>query len=119
MFQKSIQPFLIEISKILIERVFVTISLNKTGPLMFLKIQMFCGLSGKRNFWISLIFMRHFELDELEPIKHLNSQLKKGMHDRDAANRKAITSHNPRGWDKYKKLRNKINNNIKTSKASY
>ena len=41
------------------------------------------------------------------------------MHDRDAAKRKAITSHDPRDWDKYKTLRNRINNNIKTSKASY
>ena len=41
--QQDIQPFLIEISQILIERVFVTISLNKTGPVMGLKIQMFCG----------------------------------------------------------------------------
>ena len=49
----------------------------------------------------------------------INSQLKKGMHDRDAAKRKAIASHDPCDWHKYKKLRNKINNNIKTSKASY
>ena len=49
----------------------------------------------------------------------INSQLKKSMRDRDAAKRKAITSNDPRDWDKYKKLRNKINNNIKTSKASY
>ena len=49
----------------------------------------------------------------------IDSQLKKGLHDRDAAKRKAITSNDPRDWDKYKKLRNKINNNIKTSKASY
>ena len=41
------------------------------------------------------------------------------MHDRDAAKRKAITSHDPHDWDKYKKLRIKINSNIKTSKASY
>ena len=66
----GIQPFLIEISYFLIERVFVTISLNKTGPAMVLKIQMFCGLIGKRNFWISLIFMHHSDLDALEPIKH-------------------------------------------------
>ena len=39
------------------------------------------------------------------------------MHDRDAAKRKAITSNDPR--DKYKKLQNKINNNIKTSTAFY
>ena len=60
--------------------------------------------------------MRHFKPNKAPWI---NSQLKKGMHDRDAAKRKAITSNDPRDWDKYKKLRNKINNNIKTSKASY
>ena len=68
--QQGIQPFLIEISYILIERVFVTISLNKTGPAMVLKIQMFCGVIGKRNFWILLIFMHNSDLDALEPIKH-------------------------------------------------
>ena len=68
--QQGIQPFLIEISYILIERVFVKISLNKTGPTMVLKIQMFCGLTGKRNFWILLIFMCHSDLDALEPVKH-------------------------------------------------
>ena len=73
LFQNGIQSFLIEISKILIERVFVRISLNKTGPVMVLKIQMFCGLTGKRNFWISLILMHHFERDAREPIKHLGS----------------------------------------------
>ena len=41
------------------------------------------------------------------------------MCDRDAAKRKAMASNDPRDWAKYKKLRNTINNNIKTSKASY
>ena len=41
------------------------------------------------------------------------------MRDRDAAKRKAITSNDPRDWEKYKKLRNIVNNNIKTSKASH
>ena len=41
------------------------------------------------------------------------------MRDRGAAKRKAIASNDPRDWAKYKKLRNTINNNIKTSKASY
>ena len=41
------------------------------------------------------------------------------MRDRDAAKRKAITSNDPHDWEKYKKLRNIINNDIKTSKASY
>ena len=41
------------------------------------------------------------------------------MRDRDAAKRKAITSNDPHDWEKYKKLRNIINNDIKTSKAFY
>ena len=49
----------------------------------------------------------------------INSELKKGMCDRHAAKRKAMASNDPRDWAKYKKLRNTINNNIKTSKASY
>ena len=97
------------------------ISLNKTGSVMVLKIQMFFGLIGKRNFWILLTFMHHSDLDALETIKHPGSihNLKKGMRDRDAAKRKAITSNDSRDWEKYKKLRNKINNNIKNSKVSY
>ena len=49
----------------------------------------------------------------------INLELKKDMRDRDAAKRKAMASNDPRDWAKYKKLRNTINNNIKTSKASY
>ena len=41
------------------------------------------------------------------------------MRDRDAGKRKAMASNDPCDWAKYKKLRNTINNNIKTSKASY
>ena len=41
------------------------------------------------------------------------------MRDRDAAKRKAMASNDIHDWAKYKKLRNTINNNIKTSKASY
>ena len=41
------------------------------------------------------------------------------MRDRDAAKRKAMASNDPRDQANYKKLRNTINNNIKTSKASY
>ena len=40
------------------------------------------------------------------------------MHNRDATKKKAMASNDPRDWAKYKKLRNTINNNIKTSKAS-
>lgn len=41
------------------------------------------------------------------------------MRDRDAAKREAIKLNDPRDWERYKKLRNIINNNIKTTKASY
>ena len=41
------------------------------------------------------------------------------MRDRDAAKRKAMASNDPHDLAKYKKLRNTINNNIKTSRASY
>ena len=41
------------------------------------------------------------------------------MRDRDAPKRKAMASNDPHDLAKYKKLRNTINNNIKTSKASY
>ena len=40
------------------------------------------------------------------------------MRDRDADKRKAMASNDPSDWPKYK-LRNTINNSIKTSKASY
>ena len=49
----------------------------------------------------------------------INSEFKKGMRDRDATKRKAMASNDLGDWAKYKKLRNTINNNIKTSKASY
>ena len=64
--QKGIQPFLTEILKTLIERVFVTISLSRTGLVMALMILMFCGLTGKRNLWMLLTLKLHSELDALE-----------------------------------------------------
>ena len=63
---KGIQPFLTEILKILFERVFVTISLSRTGLVLALMILMFCRLTAKRNFWVLLTFMLHSELDALE-----------------------------------------------------
>ena len=43
----------------------------------------------------------------------------KGMRCRDAAKRKAVRTKNPQDWANYRKLRNQINNNVKTTKASY
>ena len=64
--QNGMQPFITEILEILIERVFATISLSRTGLVTALMILMFCGLTGKRNFWMLLTFMLHSELDALE-----------------------------------------------------
>ena len=64
--QRGIQPFLTEILKILIERVFLTISLSRTGLAMALMILIFCGLTGKRDFWMWLTLMLHSEQDALE-----------------------------------------------------
>jgi len=49
----------------------------------------------------------------------INSDLKKGICDCDAAKRKAVKSNDPCDWATYKKLRNSMNNRIKTAKASY
>ena len=57
--QKSIQPFLTEILRILIERVFITTSTSRAGLVTALMILMFCGLTGKRNFSMTLTFMLH------------------------------------------------------------
>ena len=64
--------------------------------------------------------MLHSELDVLEQKStRINSELKKGTRDSDVAIRKAMASNDLLDWTKYKKLRNIINNNIKTSEASY
>ena len=64
--------------------------------------------------------MLHSELDVLEQKStRINSELKKGTRDSEVAIRKAMASNDLLDWAKYKKLRNIINNNIKTSEASY
>ena len=56
---------------------------------------------------------------KLNNLPWINSALKNGMRSRDAAKKKAIRTKNPSDWANYKKLRNKINNKVKTTKASY
>ena len=41
------------------------------------------------------------------------------MRDRDVAKQKAIKSNDPQEWDVYKRLRIKINGEVKATKASY
>ena len=51
----------------------------------------------------------------------ITSDLRKGMRDRDVAKRKAIKSNDPQEWAVYKRLRNKINEEVNSTctKASY
>ena len=49
----------------------------------------------------------------------ITSDLRKGMCDRDVAKRKAIKSNNPQDSALYKRLRNRINGEVKSTKASY
>ena len=56
---------------------------------------------------------------KLNKIPWINSALKKGMRCPDATKRKAIKTKNPQDWGNYRKLRNRVNNKVKTTKASY
>ena len=50
----------------------------------------------------------------------ITSDLRKGMRDRDVAKRKAILkSNSPQDWAMYKRLSNRINGEVKSTKASY
>ena len=49
----------------------------------------------------------------------ITSDLRKRMRDRDVAKRKAVKSNNPQDWAMYKRLRNRINGKVKSTKASY
>ena len=81
--QKGIEPFLAEILNILIERVFVPISLSRTGLVTALMILMFCGLAGKRNFWMLLRAIvrenREVPKDWGQPISFIFSAFKTKM----------------------------------------
>ena len=74
------------------------------------KIFACCQLSCSNS-----IYSRRAKLNNLPWI---NSALKNGMCCRNATKKKAITTKNPYEWANYKKLRNKINNKVKTTKAS-
>ena len=102
--QKAIQPFLTEILKNLIERVFVPISLGRTGLLTALMILMFCGLTGKRNFLdvVNVHAPLRTKRARIKKAPWINLELKKGERHRDAAKREAMESNDPRDWPKDK-----------------
>ena len=49
----------------------------------------------------------------------INSEIKKRMRHRDRLKAKAIKTKDPKLWDAFKKVRNKVNNEVKESKKSY
>ena len=88
---------------------------------MNLKIQIWYGLTGKQNF-MRVVNSRapiRTRRAKLNNIPWINSSLKNGMRCRDAAKKKAIRTKNPQDWANYRKLQNKINSKVKTTKASY
>ena len=56
--------------------------------------------------------------NKLNKTPWINSALKKGMHYRNAAKRKAIKRKNHQDWVNYRKLQKRINNKVKTTKVS-
>ena len=85
-------------------------SLCKTGHVTVLMIQMFCGLTGKGNFWTSVNIHAPLWTRRARTKKAawINSEFKKGMSDSDDAKRKAMALNDPRDWAKYKKMRKTI-----------
>ena len=87
--RKSIQPFLTEILRILIESVFVTISTSRAGLVTALMILMFWWADWKTNLFDVVNF--HAPLQSrrarIKKVPWINSKLKKGMRDRDAPKR--------------------------------
>ena len=111
-------PSLTEIFEILMVKIFEMKSLNKTGRSMNQKIQIWHGLEKTTLRVVnSHAPFRTKLLNGKTP--QIDSALKKGMRCRDTAKRKAIKIKNPQDWGNYRKLRNRINNKVKTTKTSY
>ena len=98
-----------EIFDILIAKIFEMKSL-KSGLSMHLRIQIWHGLTAKQFFCALLTacsISYYCRRSKLSKAPCINSTLKKGMRCCDATKRN------------YRKLRNRVNNKVKTTKASY
>ena len=109
-------PSLTEIFEILIVKIVEMTSRNKTGRSMNL-----VWSNWKTKFLRVVNSHAPFRTrrTKLNKTPWINSALKKGMPCRDAAKRKAIKTKNPQDWGNCRKLQNRINNKVKTTKASY
>ena len=102
--------------------VFAATLLLKTGMLeIIFKTQRICGVSGKLSFLnvvdIHAPLRTKWVRSKRSP--WITSELKKGIHERDIMKLKAIRSKNPQDWGEFKRLRNKINTDIRIVKESY
>ena len=80
-----------------------------------------CGQSGKPNF-LQIV-------DKHAPIRTkrvkskscpwITADLKERMHNRDTLKIKAIKSNDPHDWANFKRMRNKVNTEIKTAKKVF
>ena len=77
-----------------------------------------CGVSGKLNVVNTHTPFRTKRVRS-ERSPWITSELKKRMHEPDIMKLKAIRSKNPQDWGEFKRLRNKVNSNIKIAKESY
>ena len=113
-----LQSLLAEILIISIEKTFAGIFLDRIG-LATVMTQTFCGLTGKLNFRPLCHAPIKTKRVGSGKVPWITSDLRKGIRDRDLAKRKAIKSNNPLDWAMYKRLRNSINGEVKSTKASY
>ena len=54
-------------------------------------------------------------LGQAKKVPWIISDLRKGMRDRYITKRKTVKSHDPQNWDLYKRLRNKIDGDVKST----
>ena len=53
------------------------------------------------------------------PIPWMNDKIREAMRDRDYHHRKAVKSNSSYHWEMYRKLRNFVNEEIKSSKSKF
>ena len=75
--------------------------------------------SGQFHWTLSLPLQNYNHNLMSYKVPWITSDLLKGMRDHDVAKRKAIKSNNPQDWAMDKRLRNRINGEVKSTKASY
>ena len=105
---------------ILPEKTFAPIFLDRIG-LVPVMTRMFCGLTGKLNFLLLWTVVLQTKQKVLGRARYLGSHqtCERVCAIAMSAKQKAIKSNDPVDWAVYKRLRNKINGEVKSAKSSY